>query len=170
MRSSARLPAAGIYHGNLDYESNSDDLIDGAQLLPYPAQTTSPSLSPTRQNVIANSAPISMSLTEFHFLLLYRDRVLGISNLNEQLAYEELLPLVRSVPRASSFLYAEWGIQKPNEQARGLTADPIRKTYWVYTDQSIWEINVTNEHRDVWKIYLENGQYDAALQYAKVSA
>ena len=35
-----------------------------------------------------------MSLTEFHFLLLYRDRVLGISNLNEQLAYEELLPLV----------------------------------------------------------------------------
>lgn len=36
-----------------------------------------------------------MALTEFHFLLLYRDRVLGISNLNEQLAYEELLPLVR---------------------------------------------------------------------------
>ncbi len=37
-----------------------------------------------------------MALTEFHFLLLYRDRVLGISNLNEQLAYEELLPLVRT--------------------------------------------------------------------------
>lgn len=38
-----------------------------------------------------------MALTEFHFLLLYRDRVLGISNLNEQLAYEELLPLVRII-------------------------------------------------------------------------
>ena len=37
---------------------------------------------------------MSMALTEFHFLLLYGDRVLGISNLNEQLAYEELLPLV----------------------------------------------------------------------------
>lgn len=38
-----------------------------------------------------------MALTEFHFLLLYRDRVLGISNLNQQLAYEELLPLVSTI-------------------------------------------------------------------------
>ena len=52
---------------------------------------------------------------------------------------------------------------------RGLTADPVRKTYWVYTDQSIWEIGVTNETRDVWKIYLEKGKYDFALQYANVS-
>lgn len=37
-----------------------------------------------------------MSLTEFHFVLLYSDRVVGISNLNEQLAYEEMLPLVRT--------------------------------------------------------------------------
>lgn len=51
---------------------------------------------------------------------------------------------------------------------RGLTADTVRKTYWVYTDQSIWEIGVTNEHRDVWKIYLEKGKFDAALQYANV--
>ena len=35
-----------------------------------------------------------MALTEFHFMLLYRDRVIGISNLNEQLTYEEQLPLV----------------------------------------------------------------------------
>ncbi|RDX50413.1 hypothetical protein OH76DRAFT_1402447 [Lentinus brumalis] len=147
-RSVAWMNAAGIYHGNLDFESTSDDLIDGAQLLPYPIMASSPSLSPTRQNTASSTVPISMSLTEFHFLLLYRDRVLGISNLNEQLAYEELLPL------------------KPNEQVRGLTADPVRKTYWVYTDQSIWEIGVTNEHRDVWKIYLEKGKYDAALQYA----
>ncbi|KAI0721331.1 Pep3/Vps18/deep orange family-domain-containing protein [Cerioporus squamosus] len=147
-RTVAWMNAAGIYHGNLDFESASDDLIDGAQLLPYPALASSPSLSPTRQNSASNIAPISMSLTEFHFLLLYRDRVLGISNLNEQLAYEELLPL------------------KPNEQVRGLTADPVRRTYWVYTDQSIWEVSVTNEHRDVWKIYLEKGKYDAALQYA----
>ena len=87
--------AAGIYHGNLDYESNSDDLVDGAQLLPYPVIPSSPSLSPTRQNVPNTITPMSMALTEFHFLLLYRDRVMGISNLNEQLAYEELLPLVR---------------------------------------------------------------------------
>ena len=85
---------AGIYHGNLDFESNSDDLIDSAQLLPHPALPASPSLSPSRQDAAQTAIPISIALTEFHFLLLYRDRVLGISNLNEQLAYEELLPLV----------------------------------------------------------------------------
>lgn len=49
-----------------------------------------------------------------------------------------------------------------------MTADPVRKTYWVYTDQSLFELVVTNEHRDVWKIYLEKGKYDLALQYTTV--
>ena len=53
---------------------------------------------------------------------------------------------------------------------RGLTADPVRKTYWVYTDQSIWEIGVTNETRDVWKIYLEKNKFDFSLQHAKVTS
>ncbi|KZT75150.1 hypothetical protein DAEQUDRAFT_659721 [Daedalea quercina L-15889] len=129
----------GIYHGALNYGSSSDDLIDGAQLLPYPA-------------VMASRMPLSMALTEFHFMLLYRDRVIGISNLNEQLTYEEQLPL------------------KPGEEIRGMTADPVRKTYWVYTDQSLFELVVTNEHRDVWKIYLEKGKYDLALQYTATAA
>ena len=45
----------------------------------------------------------------------------------------------------------------------------MRKTYWVYTDQSLFELVVGNEDRDVWKIYLEKGQFDVALRYAKVS-
>lgn len=51
---------------------------------------------------------------------------------------------------------------------RGITADPIRRTYWIYTDQAIFELGIKNEDRDVWKINLEKGQYDVALQYAKV--
>ena len=38
-----------------------------------------------------------MALTEFHFVLLYKDRVIGISSLNEELVYEEILPLVRQL-------------------------------------------------------------------------
>jgi vacuolar protein sorting-associated protein 18 len=38
--------------------------------------------------------PISMSLTEFHLVLLYSDRIAAISLLNESLVHEELLPLV----------------------------------------------------------------------------
>lgn len=58
--------------------------------------------------------------------------------------------------------------QKANEQVKGLTADPVRKTFWVYTDQSLFELLVGNEDRDVWKVYLENGKFDVALRHAKV--
>lgn len=60
--------------------------------------------------------------------------------------------------------------QKPGEEVRGLTADPVRKTYWVYTDQSLFELVVGNEDRDVWKVYLERERFDAALKYTKVGA
>ena len=71
--------AQGIYHGGLNLKENSDDFIDSAQLLPYPSP---------------EAFPLSMSLTEFHFVLLYKDRVTGICNLNDSLVYEEVLPLV----------------------------------------------------------------------------
>lgn len=38
-----------------------------------------------------------MALTGFHFVLLYKDRVIGVSLLNEQLTYEDVLPLVTMV-------------------------------------------------------------------------
>jgi hypothetical protein len=88
------LLAPGVYHGNLKYDSTSDDLIDGAQLLPYPTFSTSPSLSPGRNNSEELTLPISMVFTEFHFVLLYRDRIIGVSTLNEQVTYEDILPLV----------------------------------------------------------------------------
>lgn len=82
-RKSDASPGQGIYHGVMNYSSNGDDFVDSAQLLPYPPAE---SASPT---------PISMSLTEFHFILLYKDRIAAICNLNDSLVYDELLPLVR---------------------------------------------------------------------------
>lgn len=76
----------------LNFESTSDDLIDGAQLLPYPV-LTSPSASPAQASGSLD-IPLSMALTEFHFVLLYRDRVVSLSSLNEQMTYEEMLPVV----------------------------------------------------------------------------
>src|ERR1700722_3591489 len=59
--------------------------------------------------------------------------------------------------------------QKPNEGVLGLTADPVRKTYWVYTNQSLFELDPANENRDIWKIYLEKGKFETALKYTKVT-
>ncbi|KAF8525048.1 Pep3/Vps18/deep orange family-domain-containing protein [Hysterangium stoloniferum] len=140
-KSMAWLTAPGIYHGSLKFTSASptDGLIDASQLLPYPQL----------QDAAQAEIPLSIGLTEFHFILLYRDKVVAVCNLDDRIAYEELLPL------------------KPNEEVRGITVDNVRKTYWVYTDSSLFELVVSNEDRDVWKVYLEKGMPDIALQYAK---
>lgn len=78
------MTAAGIYHGSLRIDTEVEDHIDNAQLLPYPQL---PGLG-------AGDFPLSLALTEFHFLLLYRDRVVGICNLNDHMTYEEQLPVV----------------------------------------------------------------------------
>ncbi|KJA29290.1 hypothetical protein HYPSUDRAFT_32690 [Hypholoma sublateritium FD-334 SS-4] len=137
----AWMTGPGIYHGALKFDGDAESHIDGAALLPYPSESDS---SPPEN-------PLSLSLTEFHFILLYKDRVIGICNLDDKLTYEENLPL------------------KNTETVLGLAADPVRRTYWVFTDQSLFELVVANEDRDVWKIYLEKEQFDIALRYAKTA-
>ena len=58
--------------------------------------------------------------------------------------------------------------QKPTEEVKGLAADPVRGTYWVYTDQSLFELGVGNDDRDVWKVFMKQGHFDVALRYVKV--
>ena len=83
----------GIYHGSFNFNSTSDDLIDNAQLSPYPS--FAPSGGGDDGAASLSNVPISIALTEFHFILLYPDRIAAISMLDENLAYEEVLPLVR---------------------------------------------------------------------------
>ncbi|KAF5374819.1 hypothetical protein D9758_000409 [Tetrapyrgos nigripes] len=134
-------PTPGIYSGNLNFDSHSDDFIDAADVIPYGLSS-----------IGTHEFPISMALTEFHFVMVYKDRITGICHLDKKVTYEEPIPL------------------KVNEQVRGITADPVRKTYWIYTDQSIFELLVGNEDRDVWKIYLQRSQFDVALRYAKTAS
>lgn len=60
-------------------------------------------------------------------------------------------------------------VQSADERALGLSADPVSRTYWVYTDRSILEVLVKNEDRDVWRAKLEKGEYASALDFIKVS-
>ncbi len=43
--------------------------------------------------------PISVALTEFHFVLLYKNRVRAICQLNDQIVYEEMIPIVSDVQK-----------------------------------------------------------------------
>jgi hypothetical protein len=92
----------GIYHGNLNFESTTDDLIDAAQLFPYPSFSSSPSSQPGTDTA---EVPISIALTEFHFLILFRNRIVGVCTLDEKLAYEEYLQLVKILSTLGVILF-----------------------------------------------------------------
>ncbi|CAG8467025.1 8972_t:CDS:10 [Ambispora gerdemannii] len=142
----AWLTGPGIYHGSLVFGSQGvgDSVIDSAQLLPYPA--TPSEIDPS---VLVSEIPLSITLTEFHFILLYKDRIRAICQLNDQIVYEDFIPL------------------KANEEVRTMTVDTVKNTFWVYTDSSIFELIITKEDRDVWKLYLDKQMFDTALTYCK---
>lgn len=54
------------------------------------------------------------------------------------------------------------------DKAIGLSADPVSRTFWVFTDQSILEVVVRNEDRDVWRAKLEKGEFAEALRFTRV--
>ncbi|CAG8483434.1 620_t:CDS:10 [Paraglomus occultum] len=142
----AWLTGPGIYHGNLVFGSQDvgDSVIDSAHLLPYPA--TPSEIDPT---TVVSEIPLSIALTEFHFILLYKERIRAICQLNDQIVYEELIPL------------------KAGEEVRTMTVDTVKNTFWIYTDLSIFELIITREDRDVWRLYLDRQAFDTALQYCK---
>lgn len=57
----------------------------------------------------------------------------------------------------------------PNEKVLGTTVDSQRKTYWIYTTASIFELVVHQEDRDVWRVYLSRGSHELALRHCKTS-
>lgn len=59
--------------------------------------------------------------------------------------------------------------QRPDERPLRLSTDLLRRTYWLHTDQSIFELVIQDEDRDVWKTYLARSNWDEALRHAKVS-
>lgn len=148
---------SGAYRGSVPLPPTSDNLIDSASLLHYPS---------------SSDVPISMCLSEFHFIFLFRDRICAVSSLDERLVWEENLPLVRCSFPLNCFSCTTHGSdpleQKPNETALGLTPDQKSGTYWLFTDAALFELVVKDEDRDVWSVYLKQDSYDLALKYSKV--
>lgn len=136
---------AGIYQGDLNFnERNDQEVIDKAQLIPFPATA----YDEDSGNLVTD-VPISIVMTEFHFILLYRDYVRGVCRLNNKIVYEEIIPLNK------------------DERVRGISVDNVKRTYWIYTTDAMYELVIKDEDRDVWKLYLQKKQYAVALQYCK---
>ncbi|RMD42818.1 hypothetical protein DV735_g2301, partial [Chaetothyriales sp. CBS 134920] len=90
----------------------------------------------------------SMVMSQWHVIGLAEGRIVAVNRLDGQVAYDQ-------------------AVLEPGQPALGLVADQKKNSYWLFTPQEIFEIRAEEEDRDVWKIMLQNQDYDAALRYAK---
>jgi hypothetical protein len=160
-------PGPGLYTSPLA-STTTPEVVAKPSLIPYPPApgSTQPGFNRSPAAPEATPIPINVAISQWHWILLYTDRIVGIARETEKVVFEERISLVSSSCYSPFMdLIEPQGI---DEKVLGLSADPVSRTFWVFTDRSILEVLVRNEDRDVWRAKLEKGEYNDALQYATV--
>lgn len=147
------LTSQGVLHGKLYLSSDTSELggkvLSDSKMLPRsqipPSQTASGRTKKTQDPVT------SMILSQWHILQMVEGRVVATNRLDDTVVLDQI-------------------VVEPGQSALGLAADVKKNTYWLFTTQEIYEIVVTDESRDIWKILLKAQQFEAASQFAKTSA
>lgn len=147
------LTSQGVLHGKLHLSSDTSELggrvLGDSKMLPRshipPSQTASGRTKKTQEAVS------SMILSQWHILQLVEGRIVATNRLDDTIVLDQI-------------------VLEAGQSAIGLVADIKKNTYWLFTTREIFEVVITDEARDVWKILLKAQQFDAASQFAKTSA
>ncbi|KAF0023281.1 hypothetical protein F2P81_023911 [Scophthalmus maximus] len=126
----------GVLYGQLDYV-RPDSLLSDVQVWDY-----------TPDIDLSLKKPISIVLTQFHFLLLLHDRVKAICTLNGQVVYEDVFP-------------DKFGSLKR------MIKDPVGGLVWIYTERAVFRYHIQREARDVWQMYMSMNKFDLAKEYCR---
>ncbi|CAI6333861.1 unnamed protein product [Periconia digitata] len=147
------LTSQGVLTGKLHLSSDTSEL--GGRVLGeskmVPRSQIPPSQSASGRTRKSQEPVQSMILSQWHILQLVDGRIVAINRLDDTVVLDQT-------------------VLEPGQSALGLVADLKKNTYWLFTNQEIFEIVLTDESRDVWKIMLKNQHFDAASQYAKTAS
>ena len=146
----AWLNDQGVMHGKLRTAIGSGNLGNSVF---NKSKTVSRSQIPASEGSSGRKKPTrdpitAIALSQWHLLCLVEGRIVALRRLDEQLVYDQV-------------------VLEPGEDAVALLADQKKNTFWLFTTRDIFEIVVTDEDRDVWKIFLKNQQFSLASQYAR---
>ncbi|XP_041430146.1 VPS18, CORVET/HOPS core subunit S homeolog isoform X1 [Xenopus laevis] len=122
----------GVLYGNLDF-SRPDSILTDVQVWEYPSSA---------------EKPMSIVLTQFHFLLLLPDRIKAICILNGQVVFEDIFT-------------EKFGPLKK------MLKDPNIGQIWIHTERAVFRYHVEREPRDVWKMYMSMGKFDLAKEFCR---
>jgi hypothetical protein len=152
-RTYAWLSGQGVLHGRLRTATASASL---GNTVFNNSKMISRSHIPASENTMGRKRPtqepiVGVALSQWHVLCLVEGRIVALQKLDERVVYDQV-------------------VLEPGESALCLLADQKKNTYWLFTTQDIFEIVVTDEDREVWKIMLKSHQFGLASQYAKTPA
>uniref|UniRef100_A0A1D1YN30 Vacuolar protein sorting-associated protein 18 n=1 Tax=Anthurium amnicola TaxID=1678845 RepID=A0A1D1YN30_9ARAE len=140
----AWLSGTGIYHGDLNFgaqHSSTDgdeNFVENKGLLDY-----------SKLNEAGEAIkPKSLSVSEFHFLLLIGDRVKVVNRISQQIIEE--LKFDHSPESASKGII-------------GLCSDATAGLFYAYDENTVFQVSVNDEGRDMWQVYLDMKEYATAL-------
>ncbi|KAF2637678.1 hypothetical protein P280DRAFT_406519 [Massarina eburnea CBS 473.64] len=147
------LTSQGVLTGKLFLSADTSELggkvLGESKMLPRshipPSQTASGRARKLQEPVQ------SIILSQWHILQLVEGRIVVINRLDETIVLDQV-------------------VLQPGQSALGLVADIKKNTFWLFTSQEIFEVVITDESRDVWKIMLKAQQFDAASQFAKTAS
>ncbi|CAI0550072.1 unnamed protein product [Linum tenue] len=139
----AWLSGAGIYHGGLNFGSqhsnpNGDNFVENKALLDYSK------LSEGSEVV----KPTSMAVSEFHFLLLIGNKVKVVNRISEHIIED---------------LHFDLTSESASRGIIGLCSDATAGLFYAYDQNSVFQVSVNDEGRDMWKVYLDMKEYAASL-------
>ena len=136
----AWLAQPGVYHGALALEdSGGAGAGPGNEMALVPEHV----LIPFRQDAELGP-PISMAATEYHFFVLYRDRVVAVNRISEEVA-------------------ATRRFEDKSAELLGLMTDAESAAVFAYSTTALYEVSMRNEDANAWLLHLRKGEVDAAL-------
>ena len=95
-----------------------------------------------------DDVPKQAFITEFHALILYKNKLRGICLLNDQEIFVD---------------QHDWTLV-------GMSQDQMKNIFWVYTEYAVLKDQVSNEGRHVWRIYLDQEMFAEAARLAQMHA
>ena len=141
------LSSQGLLHGKLLVSPTDSEL--GTKL--FNEARWRPNSSSTRPKSASGQRAHFVALTQWHVLQMNENRLIATNRLDDSLVFDQ-------------------AILDSGQKPLALLADMKKNTFWLFTSQDIFEVEVQDEDRDVWKILMKQHNFEDALQYANNSA
>lgn len=156
----AVLSPSGIYYGKLDLDPSvldpSDHLVKH-QLLPAAVLQLQPQ-GPAAAAAASSERPLSLAMTQHHFVLLFPSKLQYVNRTSKGVVQEVPLQRFASPVRGASTM------------PLGLCRDQLAGRIYVLAGDDALEVDASDEDRDMWRVYLDKGDFRAALVHCRSAA